>query len=217
MHRRVKNRAAAVPPAGLKVVQSPAQPGEISISKIFTTFLVIGATSFGGGVVAYLRDSLVTKHQWLDDKTFVELLSISQTLPGLNATNMAVLVGDRLRGTIGALAAICGICLPGALIMYGVALSYHVRGDRPLAVAGLKGVAAAAVGLILATTIQLGRKSLSRLSDLVFVALTVVGINRLHQSVPRVLILVGALAVLWYRPHHEDQEDESEEKEGPSP
>lgn len=217
MRRRATNKAAAIPPAGPELVRSPAQPGKISVAKIFTTFLVIGATSFGGGVVAYLRDSLVTKHRWLDDKTFVELLSISQTLPGLNATNMAVLVGDRLRGTIGALAAICAICLPGALIMYGVALSYHVRGDRPLAVAGLKGVAAAAVGLILATTIQLGRKSLFRLSDLVFVALTVLGVNRLHQSVPRVLIVVGALAILWYRPRREEKEDKSEEKEGPSP
>ena len=217
MHRRATNKAAAIPPSGPVLLQSPAQSRNVSLFKIFTTFLVIGATSFGGGVVAYLRNSLVAKRAWLDDKTFVELLSISQTLPGLNATNMAVLVGDRLRGTIGALAAICAICLPGALIMYGVALSYHVRGDRPLAVAGLKGVAAAAVGLILATTIQLGRKSLSRLSDLVFVVLTVLGVNRLHQSVPRVLIAVGALAILWYRPRREERKDRSEEKEGPIP
>ena len=68
-------------------------------------FLFIGATSFGGGVVAYLRDSLVEKHRWLDDASFLEVLSISQTLPGLNATNMAVLVGDRLRGLPGAMIA----------------------------------------------------------------------------------------------------------------
>lgn len=217
MHRRATNKAAAIPPAGPELIQSPAQPGEISVVKIFTTFLVIGATSFGGGVVAYLRNGLVVKRHWLDDTTFVELLSISQTLPGLNATNMAVLVGDRLRGTIGALAAICAICLPGALIMYGVALSYHVRGDRPLAVAGLKGVAAAAVGLILATTIQLGRESLSRVADLGFVLLTVLGVNRLHQSVPRVLIVVGALAILWYRPRREHKVDQTEGDQGPSP
>ena len=64
-------------------------------------FLLIGATSFGGGVVAYLRSSLVDKHHWIDDRTFVECLAIGQTLPGLNATNMSVLVGDRLRGTRG--------------------------------------------------------------------------------------------------------------------
>src|SRR6516162_5101733 len=185
-------------------------PGQMTVAEIFGAFLMIGATSFGGGVVAYLRSSLVSKHRWLDDKTFVELLSISQTLPGLNATNMAVLVGDRLRGLRGAMAAICGICLPGALLMYTVSLAYHVRGDRPIATAMLRGVAAAAVGLILATTVQLGRQSLAHVYDLIFVAITVIGVNRLHQSVPRVLIAVGVVAILWYRPR-------SEKKEGSSP
>jgi chromate transporter len=149
---------------------------------------------------------LVLEREWIDDKTFIELLGISQTLPGLNATNMAVLVGDRLRGTAGAAAAICGVCLPGAVLMYVVALVYHAHGDRPLGVAALKGVAAAAVGLILATTVQLGRKSLTGIYDLIFVMLTVIGVNRLHQSVPRVLIVLGALATLWYRPRRDAQE-----------
>src|SRR5262245_17396673 len=63
-------------------------PSDVTLGEIFRAFLLIGATSFGGGVVAYLRSSLVTKHGWVDDEKFVELLSISQTLPGLNATNM---------------------------------------------------------------------------------------------------------------------------------
>ncbi len=207
MQLKATNRAAATPPVGPELVKSVAgRPDEVSVLEIFTTFLLIGATSFGGGVVAYLRSSLVGKHKWLDDKTFVELLAISQTLPGLNATNMAVLVGDRLRGIGGAIAAICGICLPGASLMYAVALMYHQHGDRPLVTAGLKGVAAAAVGLVLATTFQLGRRSLSHAYDVVFVVLTVIGVNQLHQSVPRVLIAVGALAILWYRPRKGAQE-----------
>jgi chromate transporter len=172
----------------------------VSIPRIFTVFLAIGATSFGGGVVAYLRHSLVAKHKWVDDQTFVELLGISQTLPGLNSTNMAVLVGDRLRGAAGAISAICGMCLPGAAIMYAVAIAYHAHGDRPLVTAALKGVAAAATGLILATTTQLGRKSLSHIYDLIFVLLTVIAVNLFHQSVPRVLLVVGTLATLWYHP-----------------
>jgi chromate transporter len=56
------------------------------------------------------------------------------------------------------------------------------------------------VGLILATTVQLSQKSLAHTYDLVFVGLTVIGVNRLHQSVPRVLIAVGLLAIFWYRP-----------------
>jgi chromate transporter len=61
-------------------------------------------------------------------------------------------------------------------------------------------VAAAAVGLVLATCVQLGKKSLSNSYDLIFVALTVVGVNRLHQSVLTVLFGVGILAILWYHP-----------------
>ena len=180
-------------------------PSDVTIAQIFGAFLMIGATSFGGGVVAYLRASLVGKHHWVDDKTFVELLSISQTLPGLNATNMAVLVGDRLRGAPGALAAICAICLPGALLMYVVGMLYHEHGDRPLVTAMLHGVAAAAVGLILATTVQLGRKSMNGLFDLVFVVLAVIGVNKLHLSVPYVLLGVGALAIFWHRPRSDRQ------------
>jgi len=183
-----------------RVSDSAAPPRVATLNEIFFAFLLIGATSFGGGAVAYLRSSLVAKHGWLDDREFVELLSISQTLPGLNATNMAVLVGDRLCGTRGSIAAICGMCLPGALIMIAAGIVYRRHGDRPTGTAMLHGVAAAAVGLILATTVQLGRRSIRHAVDLVFVALTVVAVNLLHLSVPVALLGVGALAILWYRP-----------------
>ena len=183
--------AAAMPPSSSQ---------DVSVRQIFLEFLFIGATSFGGGVVAYLRNGLVNKRGWVNDREFVEYLAISQSLPGLNATNMAVLVGDRLHGVMGAITALIAICLPGALLMFGAGIAYHASGNNPMVTAMLKGVAAAAIGLILATTIQLGKKSLAHVYDLIFVALTVYGVDRLHQSVPRVLIVVGILAILWYRP-----------------
>jgi chromate transporter len=171
-----------------------------TVLQVFLEFLIIGATSFGGGVVAYLRNSLVSRRGWLDDKGFVELLSISQSLPGLNSTNMAILIGDRLCGLAGALAGIVGICLPGGLLMFAAGMVYHQHGDHALVTAALKGVAAAAVGLILATVVQLGKKSLEHTADAVFVVATVLGVNRLHQSVLTVLVTVGLIATLWYRP-----------------
>jgi chromate transporter len=159
----------------------------------------IGATSFGG-VVPYLRIALVTKRQWIDDKEFVEMLSISQSLPGLNATNMAILVGEKLRGMVGSIVAILGMCLPGGALMYLVAIVYGLHGDHVWVTAALKGVAAAAVGLILATVVQLSKTSLEGRFDFVFIAMTVLAVNRFHQSVPRTLIVVGMLATLFHRP-----------------
>lgn len=52
---------------------------------------------------------------------------------------------------------------------------------------------------------QLGRKSLHHVVDLVFVALTVIGVDVFHQSVPRMLFAVGVIAILWYRPRAFDQ------------
>src|SRR5580700_10247052 len=188
------------------------QPGEtvakaaaVSIWEIFLEFLIIGATSFGG-VVPYLRGSLVTKRQWIDDKEFVEMLSISQSLPGLNATNMAVLVGEKLRGAMGSIAGIVGICLPGGLLMFAVGIFYHHHGEHVWITAALKGVAAAAVGLILSTVVSLSKKSLSHNFDFVFIAATVIAVNRLHLGVPRTLVVVGILAILFHHPRKAQKE-----------
>ena len=188
------------------------QPGEtvakaaaVSIWEIFLEFLIIGATSFGG-VVPYLRGSLVTKRHWVDDKEFVEMLSISQSLPGLNATNMAVLVGEKLRGVMGSIAGILGICLPGGLLMFAVGIFYHHHGEHVWITAALKGVAAAAVGLILSTVVSLSKKSLSHNFDFVFMAATVIAVNRLHLGVPRTLVVVGILAILFHHPRKAQNE-----------
>lgn len=199
--------AALTPP----VAALPAAPvaTEVSIGQIFLEFLIIGATSFGG-VVPYLRGSLVTKRHWVDDKEFLEMLSISQSLPGLNATNMAILVGEKLHGAMGSLAAIIGICLPGAVLMYAVGIFYRIHGDHIWVTAALKGVAAAAVGLILSTVVSMSKKSLSGKFDFVFIALTVIAVNRLHLGVPRTLLAVGLLAVLFHRPRKDLKESGSQ-------
>ena len=184
----------------LAVAGTPAGSERISLTRIFTTFLLIGATSVGGGVVAYLRRSLVQKEKWLDDKGFVELLVIAQTMPGLNATNMAVLAGDRLRGPLGSAAAIVGVCLPGALIMTAAAVVYTLPVDRTITNALLKMAAAAASGLLLSVCISLGKQSLHGVADIVILLAAVAGVNWLRIPVPYVLLGVGAFAVWWYRP-----------------
>jgi len=189
----------------LQPAETAAKAAAVSIWEIFLEFLIIGATSFGG-VVPYLRGSLVTKRQWVDDKEFVEMLSISQSLPGLNATNMAVLVGEKLRGVMGSIAGIIGICLPGGLLMFVVGIFYHHHGEHVWITAALKGVAAAAVGLILSTVVSLSKKSLSHNFDFVFMAATVIAVNRLHLGVPRTLVAVGILAILFHHPRKAQKE-----------
>lgn len=185
----------------------------ISPLTLFLTFLTIGAISFGGGVVAYLRNALVTKKQWLDDKAFLELTSISNTLPGLNATNMAILAGDRLGGVRGSIGAMLGMCLPAFVFMTAAGFIYGSHVDRPLVDAALRGVAAAATGLIAGTWFQIGKKSLKGFYDALFVLAAVLLVNHFKLSVPVVLLIVGAAAIYTYRPkktHEKPQEVEEQ-------
>ncbi|HUC17414.1 MAG TPA: chromate transporter [Acetobacteraceae bacterium] len=190
---------------GEREIVVPPQPrddrtGRVAVSEIFLAFLAIGATSIGGGLVAYLRRSLVGRKQWVSDAEFVRMLSMCQALPGLNGTNMAILMGDRLRGARGATAAITGICLPGAVIMTLAAFIYARRGDHAIVAVLLGSIAAAAVGIVFSVAADLARKSLSGVADLLFVALTIIAVNLLHLSVLVALLLVGALAIWWRRP-----------------
>lgn len=189
------------------VVQKP------SVVEIFLTFLQIGAISFGGGVVAYLRDSLVRNKKWFDDVEFLELTSISNTLPGLNATNIAILAGDRLAGWPGASLALIGMCIPAFIFMTAAGLIYSDSHARPLASAALRGVAAAATGLLAATWFKIGKKSLKGFYDALFVMAAILGINYFKWGVPITLLAVGAAAIFTYRPTTAPPEKPAQEEE----
>ena len=188
--------AHAAAPKGPKLPVAPPP----TLWRLFLAFLTMGATSLGGGVIAYLRTGLVSHYRWLDDETFVELMAISQSLPGLNATNMSILSGDRLRGWPGALVAALGMCLPGASLMTAAAFAVGIGGDDPISKAFLHAIAAGAVGLITVVLVQLGAKVLGEIADYAFVVLTAVLVAFLHVPVLIALLGVGALAIWWHRP-----------------
>lgn len=191
---------AAAPPPSSAAAPSP----RVSLADIFLTFLVIGATSFGGGVVAYLRNALVQRKGWLDEERFLSALEIAQALPGLNATNMSVIVGDRLRGPIGAVIAFLGMTLPGGLLVLALGVFYAANSGNPTINSALIGVGAAAVGMLTAVTFQIGRKQFGKPLDLALIALTVVLVSVFHISLVWVILTVGPLAVLIYRPRPGD-------------
>ncbi|MGA0110895.1 MAG: chromate transporter [Chthoniobacterales bacterium] len=172
----------------------------VSLQRIFGAFALIGVTSFGGGIVAYLRHALVEKEKWLDADEFMGALEISQTLPGLNSTNMSVIVGRKLRGPAGALVATLGMIMPGAVILTGLGFAYVALRHDPNVAVILTGVAAAAVGLLLQVTLKIGWKQLIRPKDLLFVVVVFVLVGVFHASLLVTLVTLGPLAIWLNRP-----------------
>jgi len=171
-----------------------------TIAEIFQAFAKIGATSFGGGLVAYLRDALVEEKKWMNEEEFLAALEIGQTLPGLNSVNVSIIAGRRLAGPMGAFAAASGIILPGVFALVVLGLLYDRFRHNPNVAAALAGVAAAAVGLLLQVTLKIGAKQFTNLRDLLFVTATFVMVAFFHVSLPTVLFLVAPLAIILCRP-----------------
>jgi len=179
---------------------SEAAVPRVTLGKLFGVFALIGVTSFGGGIVAYLRHALVEKEKWLDEDGFMAALEISQTLPGLNSTNMSVIVGRKLRGAAGAVVATLGMILPGAVIVTALGFAYVALRHDPKVAVVLTGVAAAAVGLLLQVTLKIGWKQLIRPKDLLFVVVVFAMVGIFHISLVVTLVTVAPLAIWWNRP-----------------
>jgi chromate transporter len=186
---------------------TPGPPAAVSLGRLFNVFLYIGATSFGGGVVAYLRDHLVQRQRWLTDDQFLAALEIGETVPGLISTNVSVIVGSRLRGVRGSVAATIGMTLPGAIAVFVLGLLYARFRSNPEVKAVLTGVSAAAVGLILAVTLQIGRREVTKWLDLAILIPTFVLVGMLHISLLPTLVMIAPIAIWIHRPNRAAQTD----------
>jgi chromate transporter len=172
----------------------------VQLGAIFKTFFTAGAISFGGGVVAYLREYVVRQQGWLDDEAFLDALELSETLPGLNAVNMSVIIGDRIRGLPGAASAVAGLLLPGMVIVMAAGVLWSDQRHNPYLRAMLIGVAASAVGLLSTVTVQLGHRQFVRMADLLFIGATFVAVSLVRIHLLIVLLTCGPLAVWYYFP-----------------
>jgi chromate transporter len=179
---------------------APADAPKVSLSKLFWVFFYIGATSFGGGVVAYLREHLVVRRKWIDEDHFLACLEIGQTVPGLVSTNVSVIVGSRLRGVPGAVASAVGMTLPGAIVVFILGLLYARFKTNPEVGAVLDGVGAAAVGLILAVTLQIGAREIRKWQDWLILVPAFVVVGIFHISLVPVLAVLVPIAIQFNRP-----------------
>ncbi|WP_114636832.1 chromate transporter [Polynucleobacter necessarius] len=177
-----------------------SSPAQTSLIDLFVQFLIIGAVSFGGGIIAYERILLVEKRKWLSSDDFMGYLAISQTMPGLNSVNLAVLAGDHLRGALGAFIATMGLILPGALFVLVIGIAYTTNTDHPLANHILASIAAAACGLLAAITYRIGDDQWKHLKSLAIILITFVLMSIAKFSLPIVLLIMAPIAIYVYRP-----------------
>ena len=175
-----------------------------SAAELFFTFNRLALQGFGG-VLAIAQHELVERKRWLSKQQFVELLALSQVLPGPNVVNLALMFGDRFLGLRGAIAALGGMLLVPLVIVLGLTVAYAEFSRVPVVAGALRGMGAVAAGLIIATAFRLiGTLRSNRLGPplaAAFSILTFVLIALLRWPLIWVLGGLGSLAVAiaWWR------------------
>ena len=106
------------------------------------TFVKIGAFTFGGGwaMIPIIEREVVDKHKWISREDFLDQLAITQSLPGILAVNVAVLVGNKLRGVKGSIVAALGTILPSFFMILLIAIFFTRIYNNPTVISIFKGI-----------------------------------------------------------------------------
>jgi chromate transporter len=127
----------------------PASPAEI-----FRVFTLLALQGFGGVIVVAQR-VLCEEQRWLTPSEFVELLSVGQVVPGPNICNVALIFGDRHFGWRGAFAAITGLVTAPLILVVALTAAYAHWAGVPAVGGAVRGMGAAAAGMIAGVAIKL--------------------------------------------------------------
>ncbi len=99
--------------------------------EIFAAFLRLGFTSFGGPVahLGFFHEEFVVRRKWIEEDTYVDVVALSQFLPGPASSQVGFSIGLIRGGLAGGIAAWLGFTLPSAAAMIGFAYGLSAMGD----------------------------------------------------------------------------------------
>ncbi len=169
------------------------------LKEVALLFLRLGATAFGGSAayIAIMQQETVTKRGWLDDQKFLDMLGISNLIPGPSATEMALYIGLERAGWLGYLASGLLFIIPGMLVTIAVAWAYVRYAALPAVGWLLYGIKPVIIAIIIKALLDLGKKGvkgpLTAIVGGAAVAAYLLGLNALA------VLFAGAAVVLIFQ------------------
>ena len=171
------------------------------LTQVAKLFLKLGIIGFGGPVahIAMIEDEVVKRRQWLTQEHFLDLLGVTNLIPGPNSTEMAIHIGYIYAGWLGLIVA--GVCFifPAVLITGLFAYLYVNYGTLPQVLPLLYGIKPVVLAIIINAIWGLGKKAI-KTRQLLIIAIAV-GLITWFAKVNEVmaLLLGGILGMIWLR------------------
>ena len=169
------------------------------VGEVTRLFLKLGLIAFGGPAahIALMREEIVRRRKWVSDERFLDLLGMTNLIPGPNSTEMAIHLGYVRAGWPGLLLGGACFIVPAVLIVLAMAWLYVRYGTAPPVTAALYGITPVIIAIVLQAMWALGRTAvkgpLLGAVGVVVLALSLAGGNELA------LLFGGGLLVMVWR------------------
>jgi chromate transporter len=171
-----------------------------TLGELYRGFLYAGARGFGGAL-PWARRMLVDERRWLTVQEFTDVFGLCNVLPGPNVVNVSVVIGARFGGPRGAVVALAGLLTVPLAIVLTLAAFYSRVAHLAWIEAPLRGVGAAAGGLVLAAGLKMAEGLPRTVRAAVFLLATFGAIGLLRWPLVPMLFTLAPLSVLaaWLR------------------
>jgi len=176
-------------------VSTTEPPIRVTLGELYRGFLATGARGFGG-TLPWARRMMVEERRWLTEREFIDLFSLCNFLPGPNVSSMSVIVGARFRGLLGSAAALGGLLTVPLTTILTLAVLYAHFGRQPGVDAALRGMGAAAGGLVLGFGLRMAAALGRTPRVLLFLVAAFTAVAVLRWPLVPVLLGLGPLGVL---------------------
>lgn len=172
---------------------------KISLVEIFFAFLYSGLILLGGGyiILPILQSELVEKRGWLTSDELTDYYAVSQSLPGLIAINISILVGYKLRGKMGVLTGVLGITFFAFWAIVCLASVISKFTDNSYVQGVFWGIEIAVVILIISSVREMWSRAVKDKGEFILylIALSVM----LFTNISPVIIIISSIiaGILW--------------------
>lgn len=164
---------------------------------LFRSMFVLSACTFGGGfvIVSLMKKRYVEELKWLEENEMLDVTAITQSAPGPLPVNASVIIGYRMAGVAGSLAAILGTILPPMIIISIISLFYEQFRTNPYIATALQVMRAGVVAVIFDVVLNLAG-NVWRTKRVLYIAMMVVAFIATYLfDVSAMMIILTCLGI----------------------
>jgi len=167
--------------------------------EVAQVFFKMGCIAFGGPAahIAMMEEEVVNKRKWMSRQHFLDLIGVTNLIPGPNSTEMTMHCGHERAGVSGLFVAGISFIFPAVVITGFLAWLYTTYGSLPNVEPFVYGIKPAVLAIIAGAVLKLGKKALKGW-ELGILGVLVVAASLLGFNEVTVLLVAGVLGAIYF-------------------